>query len=111
MKSRWENASAKRAIHVASAPTAVSSMMARDWLAAAPSVATTVTAPSASGQVASWAKLRPTAMQANTPTWTTLSPQKSRMAPRGDSMNLSRASSPSQPSRIECVRNRSAPTS
>ncbi len=28
-----------RAIHMASAPTAVSSMMARDWLAAAPSVA------------------------------------------------------------------------
>ena len=44
-------------------------------------------------------------MQEKTPTWTTLSPQKSRIAPCGDSMNLSRASSPSQPSRIEWVRN------
>ena len=38
-------------------------------------------------------------------------PRSRARAPRGDSRNLSRASSPSQPSRIEWVRKRSAPTS
>ena len=111
MKSRCENASARRAVHVASSLSAVSRMVWRDAKAAEPTVATTVSAPASSGQAAPVARLSPTAMHANTATCTALSPQKSRMAPWGDSMNLSRASSPSQPSRIECVRNRSAPKS
>ena len=68
-------------------------------------------APRASGHAASALQLQPMAMQANTATWTTLSPQKSRPRPGGDSRNLSRASSPSQPSRIEWVRKSSAPAS
>src|ERR1700677_2718309 len=69
----------------------------------------TAPAPSASGQAEPADKLQPTPMQANMTVWTTLSPQKSRTPPHRDCWNLSRASSPSQPSRIECARNRHAP--
>ncbi len=55
----------------------------------------------------SW--LHPIAIDRKTATWTRLSPQKSSSAPDRDSRNLRRASSPSQPSRIECVRKSSAP--
>src|SRR5574337_345902 len=49
----------------------------------------------------------PRPIQTNTAECTALSPQKSRRPPKRDSRYLSLAISPSQPSRIECSRNRS----
>jgi len=103
MKSRLATASASRAVD------AVAAALRRETRTAAAAVPVTARAPSSSGQAASVAMLHPTAMQANTATWTRLSPQKSSRAPPGDSRNLSRASSPSHPSRIEWVRNSRPP--
>ena len=79
--------------------------------AAVPSAAATARPPSASGHGEPVRSAQPTAIALKTATCTMLSPQKSRMAPRRDSRNFSRASSPSQPSRIEWLRNSSAPVS
>ena len=95
----------------APAPDTTSSNVRRKTHAADPSPLAIVTAPRASGHTAPVESVQPTAMHPNTAAWTRLSPQKSRIAPRRDSMSLSRASSPSQPSRIEWARKRSAPTS
>src|ERR1700730_18732006 len=76
---------------------------------AAKSVPAMATAPRASGHAECAERLHPTAMQPKTATCTVLSPQKSSAAPPLDSRNFSRAISPSQPSRIECRRKRSAP--
>ncbi len=62
------------------------------------------------GQDCPLAALQAIANAEKTATCTTLSPQKSRVPPARDSLNLSRASSPSQPSRIECRRKRTPPT-
>ncbi|UPT75411.1 MAG: hypothetical protein M0D55_06900 [Elusimicrobiota bacterium] len=51
----------------------------------------------------------PTPIAANTAMWTTLSDQKSSRPPSREVWNLSRASSPSQPSRKDAHQNASAP--
>src|SRR5207249_2788701 len=111
MKSRWAKASVRRSVMEAPAPDTTSSNVRRKTHAADPSPLAIVTAPRASGHTAPVESVQPTAMHPNTAAWTRLSPQKSRIAPRRDSMSLSRASSPSPPSRIEWARQRSAPTS
>src|SRR4029453_668725 len=73
------------------------------------SVPVTAIAPRTSGHGLPTAVLHATAKAEKTATWTTLSAQKSRTPPRRDSWNFSRASSPSQPSRIEWNRKRIPP--
>src|SRR2546426_512973 len=82
MKSRWAKASVRRSVLEAPAPGATSSVVRRKTHAADPSPLAIVTAPRASGHAAPVARLHPAAMHPNTATWTKLSPQKSRMAPR-----------------------------
>ena len=109
MKSRAPSASITRA---AAPPASTRSSMIRPKKTAAePTVATLATAPSPSGQAAPLSRLHPTAMHRNTATCTTLSHQKSSTAPQREYWNFSRASSPSQPSRIEWARKSRAPVS
>src|SRR6266511_381008 len=109
MKSRFAIASA---ILAPAERVAAADLAARGaTMKAAKSVLAMATAPRASGHAECAERLHPTAMQLKTATCTVLSPQKSSAAPPGDSRNFNRAISPSQPSRIECRRKRSAPVS
>ena len=109
MKSRLASASTIRGPAGRAALRAAAATLWGATAKAATSVLATATTPRKSGQGEPEAMLQPRAMQPNTATWTALSPQKSRAAPPEDSRNLSRAISPSQPSRIECRRKRRAP--
>src|SRR5262249_7904806 len=101
MKSRLASASAMRAPAQRAAGRVGRVTLGGSTAKAATSVLATATTPRKRGQGEPEAKLQPRAIQLNTATCTALSPQKSRAAPPEDSRNLSRAISPSQPSRIE----------
>src|SRR2546428_41099 len=88
-----------------------SSTKRRNMKAAVPAAAATATPPTTSGHAECVCSAQRIAMPLNTAKCTMLSPQKSRTAPWRDSRNFRRASSPSQPSRIEWARNSSAPVS